>query len=110
MFLQKLGKEFIRRKSSSSCFFVAKGRSVVFRGMSSAVGLDKDDVGFPIETSIRGKLTKAFSPTHLEVLNESHMHNVPPNSETHFKVVVISTHFDEVNLLKRHQAVNSVEN
>ena len=108
MFLQKFGKEFVRRSSSNSCFFVEKSSSIVCRGMSSTGGIGNDGGGFPIEKSIREKLTAAFSPVHLEVLNESHMHNVPPNSETHFKVVVISTHFDEVKLLKRHQAVNSV--
>jgi stress-induced morphogen len=76
--------------------------------MSTAAISGQGEIDFPIERSIREKLTKAFSPTHLEILNESHMHNVPRNSETHFKVVVISTDFDEVKLLKRHQAVNKV--
>jgi stress-induced morphogen len=31
---------------------------------------------FPVTASIRQKLTDAFQPTHLDVLNESHMHNV----------------------------------
>ena len=107
MLAQRLGKELVRRKTfSSRC--VSQGNSVVFRGMSSAVGPVKRDADFPIESSIRTKLTNAFSPVHLEIMNESHMHNVPANSETHFKVVVISTHFDAVKLLKRHQAVNTV--
>ena len=62
----------------------------------------------PIEGSIRKKLTARFHPSYLEVLNESRMHNVPKNSETHFKVVVVSTEFDDLKLLARHQAVNKV--
>jgi stress-induced morphogen len=31
---------------------------------------------FPVAAFIRDKLTEAFSPSHLEVINESHMHNV----------------------------------
>lgn len=50
--------------------------------------------GGPIETSIRTKISKALSPAHLEVINESTMHNVPPGSETHFKVVVVSEEFE----------------
>ena len=47
-----------------------------------------------------------FQCVHLEVLNESSMHSVPPGSETHFKVVVVSPHFDGQPLLQRHRAVN----
>jgi stress-induced morphogen len=31
---------------------------------------------FAVSASIRAKLTAAFEPTHLDVINESHMHNV----------------------------------
>ncbi|QSX29148.1 BolA family transcriptional regulator [Shewanella cyperi] len=55
---------------------------------------------------IETKLTQALAPTHLEVNNESHMHNVPPNSETHFKVIVVSEQFSGQRLLARHRAVN----
>lgn len=47
-------------------------------------------------------------PTHLEVINESNMHNVPRGSETHFKVVVVSEAFDKESLIKRHRSVNEV--
>ncbi|GLG99410.1 Uncharacterized protein GBIM_05875 [Gryllus bimaculatus] len=54
----------------------------------------------PVERSIYSKLKETFKPIHLDVLNESHMHNVPPNSETHFKVIVVSDDFDKVPLIK----------
>lgn len=34
------------------------------------------EASFPVTASIKAKLTKAFQPTHLDVTNESHMHNV----------------------------------
>lgn len=52
------------------------------------------------------KLTQALAPTHLEVINESHNHHVPPNSETHFKVIITSESFQDQRLLARHRAVN----
>jgi stress-induced morphogen len=63
----------------------------------------------PVAASIQEKLTKEFQPTHLDVINESHMHNVPANSETHFKVVVISPKFDTIKTpIQRHRAIHSV--
>jgi BolA-like protein 1 len=63
----------------------------------------------PLEQTIRDKLTAAFEPVvHLDVINESHMHNVPKNSETHFKVVVVSSDFDGMTIIQRHRKVNSV--
>lgn len=54
----------------------------------------------PIENSIRKKLSESLTPHHLDVLNESYMHNVPKGSETHFKVVVVSDKFDNEPLIK----------
>nr|CAI5853181.1 unnamed protein product [Callosobruchus analis] len=54
----------------------------------------------PVEQSIRRKLTEQLGVFHLEVINESFMHNVPKGAETHFKVVVVSDKFDKTPLLK----------
>jgi len=65
----------------------------------------------PVAETITNKLTEAFGPLHLEVRNESHMHNVPANSETHFKVIIASAEFDTEKCktpLARHRAVNAV--
>ena len=59
-----------------------------------------------VEGRITSKLEAAFSPTHLEVLNESAAHNVPRGSETHFKVIVVSEGFAGVGPLDRHRLVN----
>ncbi|WP_420745253.1 transcriptional regulator BolA [Photobacterium damselae] len=61
-----------------------------------------------IKTQIENKLQQAFSPTHLEVINESYMHHVPEGSESHFKVVVVSALFERQRLLGRHRAINSI--
>lgn len=61
-----------------------------------------------IEQQITQKLTDAFSPEHLEVHNESHMHNVAPGSESHFKVVIVSQAFADKRLLECHRMVNEV--
>lgn len=58
-----------------------------------------------VEDSIRQKLRERFQPEYLEVINESHMHSVPPNSETHFKVVLVSSHFSGKRSVQRHQSV-----
>ena len=49
---------------------------------------------------------QALSPEHLEVVNESHMHNVPEGSESHFKVVIVSDAFKDKMLIARHRLVN----
>lgn len=58
-----------------------------------------------IQKRIEQSLTEGLEPLHLEVVNESHMHSVPPNSETHFKVTLVSSSFDGLNQVKRHQKV-----
>ena len=61
-----------------------------------------------MQENIRSKIQTALSPMHLEVINESHMHNVPPGSESHFKVVVVSEGFRDEKLLSRHRRVNGI--
>ena len=61
-----------------------------------------------VQQSIQTKIAAALAPSHLEVLNESHMHSVPPGSESHFRVVVVSDRFEGLPLVRRHQTVNQV--
>ncbi|WP_087024367.1 transcriptional regulator BolA [Thaumasiovibrio subtropicus] len=61
-----------------------------------------------IKETIEQKLLDAFTPSHLEVVNESYMHNVPAGAESHFKVVVVSDEFDGQRLLQRHRAINTI--
>lgn len=61
-----------------------------------------------IQSLIHDKLTAALSPAYLDVANESHMHSVPPNSETHFKLVVVSAEFDGKRSVARHQWIYKI--
>ncbi|MBT5047552.1 MAG: BolA family transcriptional regulator [Rhodospirillaceae bacterium] len=61
-----------------------------------------------VQQSIEAKLVGGLTPAHLEILNESHMHSVPSNSETHFKVIVVSDIFAGMTRVARHQAVNGL--
>ncbi|WP_027965991.1 BolA family protein [Halomonas halocynthiae] len=57
-----------------------------------------------VQAQIEDKL-QALEPVFLAIENESHAHAVPANSETHFKVTVVSSHFDGVLPVKRHQQI-----
>ena len=75
--------------------------------MSSA-SIDQGDVCGPVQASMQMKLSTHFSSlTHLEVINESHKHNVPKGSESHFKVVIVSDMFEGKAIIERHRMVNS---
>lgn|SRR5690554_2972519 len=58
-----------------------------------------------VQAIIEAKLGRELSPRHLEVINESHMHSVPPDSHTHFKVIVVSEAFVGKRAVPRHQMV-----
>lgn len=60
-----------------------------------------------IQSIIESKLSSSFHIGHLDVVNESHMHNVAPGSESHFKVTIVSENFDNLILIKRHRLVNA---
>lgn len=65
--------------------------------------------GRPIQHSIEQKLGAGIPGLlHLEVINESHRHNVSPGSESHFKVVLVADGFDGKKLLERHRLVNEL--
>ncbi|MGJ8694093.1 MAG: BolA/IbaG family iron-sulfur metabolism protein [Thalassotalea sp.] len=61
-----------------------------------------------IQAVIEEKLQQAFTPLHLEVINESHNHNVATGSESHFKVVIAASAFEGKRLLQRHRTVNGI--
>ncbi len=49
-----------------------------------------------VQQNIETKIRSSLAPSHLEVIDESHMHSVPPGSESHFRVVVVSERFEGV--------------
>jgi BolA protein len=58
-----------------------------------------------VQDQVEQRLTEHFSPLFAEIVNESHMHSVPPGSESHFKVTLVSHAFEGLGLVKRHQEV-----
>ena len=61
-----------------------------------------------IQETIEQKIVDAIPLLGLDVINESHMHNVPAGSESHFKVVIISDDFQGQRLVQRHQRINQI--
>ena len=63
-----------------------------------------------VETTIREKLTQAFQPVRLEVVNESHLHaghrSSPGTGESHFRVLIVSALFTGKSCQARHRLVN----
>jgi len=57
-----------------------------------------------IETSLH----EALSPMHLEVIDETHMHNVPSDAESHFKVLIVAEQFAGSRLVGRHRTINGL--
>ena len=61
-----------------------------------------------IQQIIEQKLQAALEPVHLQVINESSGHNVAPGSETHFRLLIVSTAFEGLSLVKRQQRIYQV--
>lgn len=60
---------------------------------------------------IEAKLKSAFSPTRLEVIDESHRHaghaGARPEGETHFRVVLRAQAFAGKSRVEQHRLVNA---
>ncbi len=65
-----------------------------------------------VEQTIRDKLTEAFEPLTLDVVNESHRHaghaGSPGTGTSHFAVKLVSSAFSGKSRLERHRMVNRV--
>ena len=61
-----------------------------------------------MQSIIEQKLAGELKTEYLQVENESHMHNVAPGSESHFKVTIVSDLFRDQVLIKRHRLVNKI--
>jgi BolA protein len=59
---------------------------------------------------ITKKLTEAYSPQSLKVLDESHQHEGHaghrPGGQTHFRVYIVSEAFKGKTRLERHRMIN----
>lgn len=87
------------------CYDNQPSLSFVSRSLTMATKTPLDSK--PMEKSIWEKLSQTFLPDHLEIFNESYMHNVPKGSETHFKVVIVSNKFQNTSLLQVHCVISN---
>ena len=58
-----------------------------------------------VQNLLESQLQKGLEPDLLKVINESPNHNVPPASESHFRVLIVSDKFSGLTLIQRHQMV-----
>jgi BolA protein len=60
---------------------------------------------------ITEKLTEAFAPERLDVIDESHRHaghaGARPGGETHYSVYIVSPAFQGKSRIERHRMVNA---
>ncbi len=61
-----------------------------------------------VKQDIEQVLREALSPLHLQVVDETGMHNVPEGAQSHFKVTVVSRAFDGESPLQRHRRINGL--
>jgi BolA protein len=58
------------------------------------------------------KLTEAFRPQSLEVVDESHQHEGHPGhrpgGQTHFRIYIVSDSFKGKTRLERHRLINGI--
>ncbi|OJT95507.1 MAG: hypothetical protein BGN83_04260 [Rhizobium sp. 63-7] len=66
-----------------------------------------------LQTRIEQKLTDAFQPERLAVINESHLHaghhaDMTGEGETHMRVRIVSPKFAGMTRLARHRAITEL--
>ena len=73
-----------------------------------------------MQTAMEKKLTDAFAPERLAIVNESHLHAghhhedrghhevYDGTGETHFRIRIVSPAFSGMSRIERHRAVNAL--
>ena len=63
----------------------------------------------PVYTIIEQKLSDTYTPQHLQISDESHLHEghagTRPEGETHFRVHMVAALFDGMSRLERQRHV-----
>ncbi|XP_028407361.1 bolA-like protein DDB_G0274169 [Dendronephthya gigantea] len=85
-----------------------KQLSTFYKVPSRIYCFSRTEMNRPVERAITNKLQSELNPSYLDVINESYMHNVPKDSESHFKVVVVSRKFEKLPLIQRHRLINEI--
>ena len=60
-----------------------------------------------VQEVIKSKILSSLSTQYFVVENESHMHSGLA-TESHFKLTVVATDFEDLSLVKRHQNVYEI--
>jgi BolA family transcriptional regulator, general stress-responsive regulator len=64
-----------------------------------------------VQDLITNKLTEAFAPKSLQVIDESHRHaghaGHRPGGETHFRVYIVAEAFRGKSRIERHRMINA---
>jgi BolA protein len=81
--------------------------------LSRRVSVSEEGCGnVSVKLQIEEKLSRAFQPESLRVVDESHLHaghaGSRPGGETHFRVSVMSKSFAGKSRVERHRMVNTV--
>ncbi len=66
-----------------------------------------------LQSRIEGKITAALAPEHLEVINESRLHaghqpGFDGTGESHFRIRIVATAFNSMNMVMRHRKINEL--
>lgn len=65
-----------------------------------------------MDETIRAKIEAGLSPTHLEVINESHLHaghaGSPGTGNSHYRLKIVADAFTGKSRLERHRMVNEL--
>lgn len=57
---------------------------------------------------IEQQITEEFSPQFLSVEDESQNHHVPVGAQTHFKIIVVASQFNDLTRILRHKMMNNL--
>ena len=64
-----------------------------------------------VKEIIAGKLSEAFAPQRLDVIDESHQHaghaGSRPGGQTHFRVTIVADAFRGKSRVERHRMINA---
>lgn len=60
-----------------------------------------------LKSLIENLLLKEFSPSQLQIEDESWQHGGGPHAQSHFKIVIVSERFEGIKLLNRHRQIQS---
>ena len=61
-----------------------------------------------VQSVIESKVRSEFSPSHMEIENESHKHHSGLGAESHFRLLLVSEGFEGLNRLSRQRKVFDV--